>query len=82
MTQSSRETARKQEFALAETLKRLRADVVKHVESGEGAPIVSRNVYWAVADVVESIDIAAERLMTDHERDEAIDESVEDIDRG
>jgi hypothetical protein len=43
---------------------------------------VSRNVYWAVADVVESIDIAAERLMTDDERDEAIDESVEDIDRG
>jgi hypothetical protein len=51
MTQSMREMVRKQELALAETLKRLPGqDVVEaRRESARALRPVSRNVYWAVA---------------------------------
>jgi hypothetical protein len=82
MTQSRTQEDLSQTLALVETLKRVRGEVSQHVEAGEGAPRVPPRVYYVVQDILEGIDLIVERLMTDDERDEAIDESVEDIDRG
>jgi uncharacterized protein (UPF0147 family) len=78
MTQSREETIRAAELALAETLRKARAEIVKHVEVGEGVR-VPRNVQDAVQDVLEALDATIEDLTS--ERDAEIDDAIEDIDR-
>jgi hypothetical protein len=80
MTQSMREMVRKQELALAETLKQCRARMVAHVEVGEGAGPVSSCVYHIVQDLVESADDAIAALTGD--RDGEVDDAIEALDRG
>jgi hypothetical protein len=77
MTQSREETIRSAELALAETLRKARVEIAKHVEVGEGVR-VSRNIQYAVQDALEMIDATIEELTS--ERDPDIDDAIEDID--
>jgi hypothetical protein len=78
MTQSKAGTTSSAELALAETLRKARVEIAKHVEATEGVR-VPRNIDYMVQDALEVLDATIEELVSD--RDHDIDDAVEEIDR-
>jgi hypothetical protein len=79
MTQSRKEVARQAELALAETLKKVRAEIERHIDVGEGAPPVPKKVFYQVCDLVEVLDLATADLTGD--RDDEVEAAIDDLGR-
>ena len=62
---------------LAETLKKVRAEVAAHVEVGEGETSPPRVIRYVVGDLLDLIDAQLEALTSD--LDEDIDNAVDDM---
>lgn len=78
MTRLTGKAIRAAELALAETLRKVRVEIAKHVDVGEGVRVPSI-VRFAVEDMLDMIDGTVEQLTSD--RDADIDDAIEDIDR-
>jgi hypothetical protein len=79
-SQNRSKVVREAESALAETLRKARAEVAKHVQVGEGAGPIPREVYYVAQYVLEVLDDALEAA-TIKDLDDDIDDAIEDIDR-
>jgi hypothetical protein len=78
-SQKRSEIVREAELAFAQTLKECREKIAAHAETGPEDGAVPRTVYHLAWDILEELDEAIERIVTD--RDQDIEDGIEDIER-